>query len=148
VARPTTCTYFATAGAAPSHGYNFLHLNSKANSLVHNVAFPGETGANVAPAGQNLVSVSTHGEHGLPEEELTARLRTELAAWFGPVANMWRHLRTYHIEQALPIYAPGQPVQQELRLGDTLFRCGDWVSYPSLNAALGTGRQVAEMLVG
>lgn len=148
VARPTTCTYFATAGAAPSHGYNFLHLNTQANSLVHNVAFPGETGARVAPAGQNLVSVSTHGEHGLSEEELTARLRTELAAWFGPVAGMWRHLRTYRIEQALPVYGPGQPVQQELRLGDTLFRCGDWVSYPSLNAALGTGRQVAEMLIG
>lgn len=148
VARLTTCTYFATAGAAPSHGYNFLHLNAQANSLVHNVAFPGETGASVAPAGQNLVSVSTHGEHGLSEEELTARLRTELAAWFGPVANMWRHLRTYRIEQALPVYGPGQPVQQELHLGDTLFRCGDWVSYPSLNAALGTGRQVAEMLIG
>jgi len=148
VARPTTCTYFATAGAAPSHGYNFLHLNAQPHSLVHNVAFPGETGASVAPAGQNLVSVSTHGEHNLSEEELTARLRTELAAWFGPVANMWRHLRTYRIEQALPVYAPGQPVQQELRLGADLFRCGDWVSYPSLNAALGTGRQVAEMLIG
>jgi len=147
VARTTTCTYFATAGAAPSRGYNFLHLNAQPNSLVHNLAFPGETGASVAPTGQNLVSVSTHGEHGLSEEELTARLRTELAAWFGPVANMWRHLRTYRIEQALPIYGPGQPVQQELRLGDTLFRCGDWVSYPSLNAALSTGRQVAEMLL-
>ena len=148
VARPTTCTYFATAGAAPSHGHNFLHLNARPDSLVHNVAFPSETGASVAPAGQNLVSVSTHGEHALSEDELTARLRTELAVWFGPVANMWRHLRTYRIEQALPVYAPGQPVQQELRLGDTLFRCGDWVSYPSLNAALGTGRQVAEMLIG
>jgi protoporphyrinogen oxidase len=147
VARPTTCTYFATAGAAPSHGHNILHLNAQPDALVHNVAFPAETGASVAPLGQGLVSVSTHGEHGLSEEELTARLRTELATWFGPVANMWRHLRTYRIEQALPIYAAGQPVQQELRLGDTLFRCGDWVSYPSLNAALGTGRQVAEMLL-
>jgi protoporphyrinogen oxidase len=147
VARTTTCTYFATAGAAPTHGYNLLHLNARPHSLVHNVAFPCETGASVAPTGQSLVSVSTHGEHGLSEEELTARLRTELAAWFGPVANMWRHLRTYRIEQALPIYGPGQPVQQELRLGDTLFRCGDWVSYPSLNAALGTGRQVAEMIL-
>ena len=148
VARLTTCTYFATAGAAPSHGYNFLHLNAQPNALVHNISFPAETGASVAPTGQGLVSVSTHGEHGLSEEELTAHLRTELAAWFGPVANMWRHLRTYRIEQALPIYGPGQPVQQELKLSDTLFRCGDWVSYPSLNAALGTGRQVAEMLVG
>lgn len=147
LARTTTCTYFATAGAAPSHGHNLLHLNAQPGALVHNIAFPAETGASMAPAGQGLVSVSTHGEHGLSEDELTARLRTELAAWFGPVATMWRHLRTYRIEQALPIYGPGQPVQQELRLGDTLFRCGDWVSYPSLNAALGTGRQVAELLL-
>ena len=117
-------------------------------TLAHNVAFPAEVCPALAPASQGLVSVSTQGEHGLSEEELTARLRDELAGWFGPVANMWRHLRTYRIEQALPVYAPGQPVQQELRLTDTLYRCGDWVSYPSLNAALGTGRQVAEMLVG
>jgi len=146
-ARATTCTYFATAGAAPSHGHNILHLNARPGALVHNVAFPAETGAAVAPAGQGLVSVSTHGEHDLSEEELTARLRQELAAWFGPVANMWRHLRTYRIAHALPVYTAGQPVQQQLRLGDTLFRCGDWTSYPSLNAALGTGRQVAEMLL-
>lgn len=146
-ARPTTCTYFATAGPTPSHGRNILHLNALPGALAHNVSFPAESGAAVAPVGQGLVSVSTHGEHGLSEEELTARLRTELVAWFGPMAHMWRHLRTYRIEQALPVYAPGQPVQQELRLTDTLFRCGDWVSYPSLNAALGTGRQVAEMLL-
>jgi len=146
-ARPTTCTYFATVGRALSHGHNILHLNARWTALAHNVSFPAQSGAAVAPAGQGLVSVSTHGEHGLSEEELTARLRTELVAWFGPVANMWRHLRTYRIEQALPVYGPGQPVQQELKLTDTLFRCGDWVSYPSLNAALGTGRQVAEMLL-
>jgi phytoene dehydrogenase-like protein len=148
VARLTTCTYFATAGAAPSHGQRLLHLNARPGALAHNVAFPAEVSPAVAPPGQGLVSVSTHGEHGLSEAELTARLRTELADWFGPVAGMWRHLRTYRIEQALPVYGPGQPVQQELRLGDTLFRCGDWVSYPSLNAALATGRQVAEMLIG
>lgn len=146
-ARPTTCTYFATAGPAPSHGRCLLHLNAQPGALAHNVAFPAEVSPAVAPAGQGLVSVSTHGAHGLSEEELTARLRPELAAWFGPVANMWRHLRTYRIEHALPVYTAGQPVQQELRLGDTLFRCGDWTSYPSLNAALGTGRQVAALLL-
>lgn len=147
VAHPTTCTYFATGGPAPSHGRRLLHLNARPGALVHNVAFPAEVSPAVAPPGQHLVSVSTHGAHGLPEADLTARLRPELAAWFGPVAGTWRHLRTYHIEQALPVYAPHQPVQQELRLGATLWRCGDWVAYPSLNAALGTGRQVAEGLL-
>jgi phytoene dehydrogenase-like protein len=146
-ARPTTCTYFATVGAAPSHGRKLLHLNAKPGALAHNVAFPAEVSAAVAPAGQGLVSVSTHGAHGLSDEALTEWLRSELAAWFGPVAAQWRHLRTYHIAQALPVYGPGQPVQQPLRLGDTLLRCGDWVAYPSLNAALGTGRQVAELLL-
>ena len=146
-ARPTTCTYFATVGPAPSHGRNVLHLNAMPGALAHNVSFPDQASAALSPAGQGLVSVSTHGEHGLSDEELTAQLRAELVAWFGPMARMWRYLRTYRIEQALPVYGPGQPVQQELRLGDTLFRCGDWVSYPSLNAALGTGRQVAEMLL-
>ena len=146
-ARATTCTYFATAGAAPSHGRGLLHLNAAPNSLAHNVAFPTEISRAVAPSGQGLVSVSTHGEHGLSEEDLTARLRLELAAWFGPTAELWQHLRTYHIAQALPAYGPGQPVQQPLRLGEALLRCGDWVSYPSLNAALSTGRQAAEMLL-
>ena len=147
-ARSTTCTYFTTAGAAPSHGWGLLHLNVAPNSLVHNVAFPAEISSAVAPSGQGLISVSTHGEHGLSDDELTARLRTELAAWFGPTAELWQHLRTYRIPQALPAYGPGQPVQQSLRLTDTLLRCGDWVAYPSLNAALGTGRQAAEMLLG
>ena len=147
-ARATTCTYFTTAGAAPSHGRGLLHLNAAPHSLVHNVAFPAEISSAVAPSGQGLVSVSTHGEHGLSDTDLTIRLRTELAAWFGPTAELWQHLRTYHIPQALPAYGPGQPVQQPLRLTDNLLRCGDWVSYPSLNAALGTGRQAAEMLLG
>ncbi|TVT40406.1 FAD-dependent oxidoreductase [Hymenobacter setariae] len=146
-ARATTCTYFTTAGAAPSHGRRLLHLNAAPNTLVHNVAFPTEVSPEVAPSGQGLISVSTHGEHGLSDEDLTARLRTELAAWFGPTAALWQHVRTYHIPQALPVYGPGQPPQQPLRLGETLLRCGDWVSYPSLNAALGTGRQAAEMLL-
>ena len=143
----TTCTYFATAGPSPSHGERLIHLNAQPGTLAHNVAFPAEVSRAVAPTGQRLVSVSTHGAHGLSEIELTTQLRTELAAWFGPVATTWRHLRTYRIENALPAYGPGAPVQQALRLGESLWRCGDWVAYPSLNAALGTGRQVAEGLL-
>ncbi|GAA4351915.1 hypothetical protein GCM10023185_11040 [Hymenobacter saemangeumensis] len=78
--------------------------------------------------------------------DLTAQLREELAAWFGPAARQWAHLRTYHIEHALPVYLAGQPVQLPLKLAEGLYRCGDWAAYPSLNAALATGREVATML--
>ena len=59
----------------------------------------------------------------------------------------WEHLRTYTIDNALPEYAAGSPVQLPLKLADGLYRCGDWAAYPSLNAALATGRQVAEALI-
>lgn len=34
----------------------------------------------------------------------------------------------------------------DLQIEDHLFRCGDYAAYPSLNAAMKTGREVAEML--
>ena len=146
-ARRTTCTYFAAEGPSPGKGDQLLRLNAGTGALAHNVAFPSDVSPAYAPAGQSLISVSTHGEHGLGETELTGRLQAELVAWFGPQVREWRHLRTYDITQALPEYKAGAPVQQPLKLAEGLYRCGDWASYPSLNAALGTGRQVAELLV-
>lgn len=146
-ARRTTCTYFAAEGLSPGKGDQLLRLNASNGALAHNVAFPSDVSSAYAPAGQSLISVSTHGEHNLSESQLTERLRSELGAWLGPQAEEWRPLRSYDITQALPEYTAGAPVQQPLMLAEGLYRCGDWASYPSLNAALGTGRQVAEMLV-
>jgi predicted NAD/FAD-dependent oxidoreductase len=91
--------------------------------------------------------VSTHGHHSLSETTLLERLRPELAAWFGEATGQWQHLRTYEINHALPVYAAGQPTRQALKLTDGLYRCGDYTAYPSTNAAIATGREVAEMLL-
>ncbi|WP_071885807.1 protoporphyrinogen/coproporphyrinogen oxidase [Hymenobacter sedentarius] len=146
-ARITTCTYFAAEGHSPGRGDKLLRLNASPNALAHNVSFPADVSAAYAPAGKSLVSVSTHGERSLNGAELTTRLREELAAWFGPAARQWQHLRTYRIAAALPVYLAGQPVRQPLKLAEGLYRCSDWAAYPSLNAALATGREVAEMLI-
>ena len=147
-ARLTTCTYFAADGGhSPGRNDKLLRLNAAPGALAHNIAFPADVSGAYAPAGRALVSVSTHGERSLSEAELTAGLREELAAWFGPAARQWQHLRSYRIAAALPVYLAGQPVQQPLKLADGLYRCGDWAAYPSLNAALATGREVAELLI-
>ncbi|MFD2784331.1 protoporphyrinogen/coproporphyrinogen oxidase [Hymenobacter rubripertinctus] len=144
--RRTTCTYFAapTGSGRPD---KLLRLNASPTGLAHNVAFPSDVAPEYAPAGQRLVSVSTHGEHGLAEAALTARLQQELAAWFGPEAATWRHLRTYELPHALPEYPAGQPARQSLKLTSHLYRCGDYAAYPSLNAALASGREVADMIL-
>jgi protoporphyrinogen oxidase len=147
-ARITTCTYFATPGGhSPGRNDKLLRLNAAPNALAHNVAFPADVSGQYAPAGRSLISVSTHGERSLDEAELVPRLREELAAWFGPAARAWEHLRTYRIAAALPVYPAGQPPEQPLKLADHLYRCGDWASYPSLNGALATGREVAELII-
>ena len=147
-ARLTTCTYFATEGGhSPGRNDKLLRLNAAPGAMAHNVAFPADVSGAYAPAGRALVSVSTHGERSLGEAELTARLREELAIWFGPAARRWEYLRSYRIAAALPVYLAGQPVQQPLKLAEDLYRCGDWAAYPSLNAALATGREVAEAII-
>ena len=147
--RPTTCTYFGTDGGhSPGRADRLLRLNAAPRpALAHNVAFPADVSAAYAPAGQHLVSVSTHGAHGLSESELTENLRAELAAWFGPAARQWRHLRTYQIAYGLPVYAAGEPAGRSRQVAEGLYRAGDWSAYPSLNAAMATGREVAELLV-
>ncbi|OUJ76142.1 protoporphyrinogen/coproporphyrinogen oxidase [Hymenobacter crusticola] len=144
--RQTTCTYFA-ADRSPGHGDRLLRLNSVPDGVAHNVAFLSDVAPDYAPAGRALISVSTQGLHGLSEEELLAQLQPQLVAWFGPEAAGWQHLRTYKIDHALPVYAAGQPPRQPLKLADDLYRCGDWTAYPSLNAAIATGREVAEMIL-
>jgi phytoene dehydrogenase-like protein len=145
--RLTTNTYFVAEGHSPGRGDCLLRLNASPGGLAHNVSFPADVAPAYAPAGRALVSVSTHGDTGLSEAALAVRLQEELIAWFGPNARQWQHLRSYRIEHALPAYAASQPVQQPLKLAEGLYRCGDWAAYPSLNAALATGRQVAEAII-
>jgi phytoene dehydrogenase-like protein len=143
--RRTTCTYFSAPNSPGRHD-KLLRLNAVPGQLAHNVCFPSDVAPAYAPAGRTLISVSTHGEHGLSENTLTATLRAELMLWFGEEVSQWHHLRTYDLPYALPVYSAGQPMQQQLRLTPTLYRCGDFTAYPSLNAAMASGREVAELL--
>ncbi|MFD2937041.1 protoporphyrinogen/coproporphyrinogen oxidase [Spirosoma flavum] len=151
----TTCTYFAVKPGEFTNSPDkkkLLLLNTHRSSAVHNVAILSDVAPAYAPAGQTLVSVSTQGLTLLNEAELTKRIRVELSSWFGEEVYQWRYLRTYHIPHALPAYNPEQagndPIRQPLQLTDNLYQCGDQTSYPSLNAAMQTGREVAEMIIG
>ena len=149
----TTCTYFAAPESPkliPAH--KLLLLNTHRSSAVHNVAIMSDIAPEYAPVGQTLISVSTQSLELVNEPVLTEQIRQELTGWFGNVVQQWRHLRTYHIPHALPAYSPQQggsdALRQPLKLSDTLYQCGDQTTYPSLNAAMQTGREVAQMISG
>jgi hypothetical protein len=92
-----------------------------------------------------LISVSLVGKTRYPEPFLLEKVEKELIDWFGEKYN-WKHLRTYRIPEALPQYFEAPPQYPSLKVNDFMYRCGDYMAYPSLNAAMKTGREVAEML--
>ncbi len=139
----TTCTYFAAPHSPLST--KMLALNPNRLSAVHNVCVPSDIAPGYAPSGRSLVSVSSQGLSFVDEQKLTARIVRELTEWFGEEVNQWQHLKTYHIPEALVKYEANSP-QSQLQIAENLYQCGDQTAYPSLNAAMATGRMVAEMI--
>lgn len=147
----TTCTYFACSTELPTAArQKLLLLNTTRTTAVHNVAILSDVAPDYAPSGQTLISVSTQGLETVNATALTERIKQELTDWFGDEVKYWRHLRTYHIPHALPAYPPDRAgtdaVHELLQLSENLYQCGDQTAYPSLNAAMQTGRQVADMI--
>jgi phytoene dehydrogenase-like protein len=140
----TTCTYFAAKQSPANNRLLTLHTNDA--SLVHNLCVPSDVAPTYAPEGQALISVSTQGKVPATDKELTEGIRKELISWYGDAVREWRHLKTYRIQAALPQYLPPATEPLAIQLNEHLYRCGDYTLYPSLNAAMQSGRQVAEMI--
>ena len=140
----TTCTYFS-AETSPLKGQKFIALNPNRRGVVHNVCVPSDISPAYSSAGKALISVSTQGLEKVDERNLTSRIRRELFDWFGASVNVWKHLKTYYIPESLVQYRAGDE-KKDLKLNENLYRCGDYLAYPSLNAAMQTGREVAEMI--
>jgi phytoene dehydrogenase-like protein len=142
----TTCLYFA-ADASPLDS-PMLVINAEPGGLVNHLAVVSDVAPGYAPNGKSLVSVNLVGQAREAGPEEIAAIRNELAGWFGEAVHGWRHLRTYAIPEALPRFTARQPEEQPLKLAEGLYRCGDYPAYPSYNAAMLTGRHVAEQIAG
>ncbi len=140
----TTCTYFS-AERSPLK-MKMLALNPNRASMIHNLCVPSDISPSYAPTGKSLISVSTHGFDLYDKNELAKNIKRELTTWFGNEVETWQHLQTYHIPQALPTFGNTQNGINPLKINDILYQCGDATAYPSLNAAMATGRKVAEMI--
>jgi phytoene dehydrogenase-like protein len=139
----TTCTYFAAEKSPLDR--KMIVLNPDRLSAIHNLCVPTDVAPTYTTSGEALISVSTQGLETVDVPALTTRIRRELTGWFGPQVAGWRHLRTYHLPEALPHFGPGAGLRP-LKLGERLYQCGDQAAYPSLNAAMLTGREVAELI--
>lgn len=141
----TTCVYFSAEYSPLKDKGKFIILNTNRKSVVHNLCVPSDISSEYAPAGKTLISVSTQGIDKLDEKNHVNRIKRELFNWFGSQVNVWKHIKSYHVTDALVKFPANSP-KNELKLNENLFRCGDYLLYPSLNAAMQSGREVAMMI--
>jgi phytoene dehydrogenase-like protein len=144
--RACTCFYFASSDASLPLD-PIIYLDGEGRGPVNNAAILSNVSANLAPAGQRLISATVLGNPS--STALETAVREQLTRWFGPGVAEWRNLRTYTITQA-------QSESRQMRLGDRpsqpklapgLYQCGDYLEDVSINGALLSGRRAAEVLL-
>jgi phytoene dehydrogenase-like protein len=141
----TICLYFETDSPPALGGAPYLIINSNQSELIDHLLITSDVAPSYAPAGKTLISVSIVGDKAVADGLLEENTQAELSQWFGS-KFIWRHLKTYRIPNALPQYFQNSPIDTKLKINEYTYRCGDYTAYPSLNAAMKTGREVAEML--
>jgi protoporphyrinogen oxidase len=146
-AESTTNVYFRAPKAPDDQA--ILSLIAEKNKLVNNCCVLTRLSSNFAPEGEHLISVSVIGKDTLTDEQRVQQIQNELQKWWGDQVNDWRHLKTYHIEYALP---EAHHVRHDLSLKklnprEGVYICGDHLLNSSLNAAMRTGRLVAKAIL-
>jgi protoporphyrinogen oxidase len=137
----TICMYFESNFPLKMSGEPYLIINANKDELIDHILVISDVVPGYAPEGKTLISVNIVGNKEISEEKVQA----ELGKWFGN-GNDLRHLKTYRIPEALPQFFENSATENNLKINDFTYRCGDYTAYPSLNAAMKTGREVAEML--
>ncbi len=136
------CMYFATK--TPPVNSPILLMNGGKRGLVGHIFVPTTIQRAYAPPGLHLINVTLRPNiPDIDEGDLIDEVLKELIDWFGIKVNDWTHLRTYHIEQALPKIEDSHHFHFFREVND-IYYCGDYMYYGSVNNALLSGRHVAK----
>lgn len=145
--RGVTCIYFV-AERSPI-GEPILVLNGDSQGPVNNLAVLSDVAPSYAPPGASLISVSVLGTPGESNELLIRSVLDQLTAWFGQQVRNWRCVRVERIPHGLPDQSvpSGLSLVPDVRLTESVLRCGDWTHSASVQGALESGRHAAEAVL-
>ncbi len=137
--------YFSTDKAPLSKPVVILN-GDNGTTLVNHVFVPSLLHPEYAPKGKHLVAVNVVKEHDLDDGELEVKCLTELSEWFGLKVMDWQHLKTYHIKYAMPFKPILDEVKFSKKISNNIYACGDSLSVGSMESALHSGRETADII--
>ena len=136
----SSITWYHATDKAPTEKAQLV-LDSQHRGPVVNSIVISNLSAKYAPIGQSLISSTTISSASESE------VRRHLAHMWGRSTGEWRFLAKYEIHSALPLFAPGATEARSLRVSENIYRAGDYLTSPSQNGALLSGRLAAEELL-
>lgn len=141
------CLYFA-ANSSPINE-PILVLNGEGSGPINNLCVPTELDPSLSPDGRSLVSVTVLEANDESKSNLQIEVRNQLRQWYGNGVDSWEHLKTYEIAHALPSQSPAfrSHSGNAIRTADGMIQCGDYLASASIEGALISGREAAEMIV-
>ena len=137
------CFYYSFPEAELPTSRPILHLNGSGEGPINNLSFVSSF-TDCAPVGNGLLSASVIGKKNIKVEELEIEVKHQLIEWFGETAQKWKNIQVYRIKQAVPICEC--PTKEETIIKG-IYRCGDYLGLPSIDAAMRSGREVAESIM-
>ena len=144
-----TNVYFE-ANIAPTKKAVVVLNASNNKKWANNLTVISNVSNQYAPTGKVLISISYNGIPAIDDATLAENMKTELKQWYGNQVSAWKMLKTYRINYALPNQekVSNEVAHSEIKINDNLFICGDHLLNGSINAAMKSGRIVAELIAG
>jgi len=139
--------YFSSAKAPIPE--NIIVLNANKNRLVNTLAVMNSLSNHYAPRGEYLLSLTLLDPENIYfDHKLIDLVKEEMSSYF-PEARSWEFIRSYSIPYALPDQDRVQNGLSDYRLPHQaeLYHCGDYMLNGSINAAMKSGREVAEQFL-
>ena len=115
---------------------------------VNNLTVMSNISNKYAPTGKVLITVSYNGIPTIDDATLSENMKAELKKGYGKQVDDWKMIKTYRINYALPNQekVSNEVSNSELKINENLFICGDHLMNGSINAAMKSGRMVAELI--
>ena len=144
-------TFYYAADQSPIDG-PWIALNGDGPSAgpVNSAIVVSQASARYTPPGMHLIAANIVGRAPQPitqMEQLERETRAQLQRWFGVAVSDWRVLAGYPIERAVPLCTHAEWQQDDPRLADGLYACGDYREMPLVQGALASGRRAAESVL-
>lgn len=127
-------------------GKSLIALIPDNRYLINNVSVMNNTSSFYAPEGSYLLSISVTQNYEENDKQLKKRILKELLEIFPSLENaVLEHLKTYYIDNALPIIDDFQNKMKrsQTKIQDGIYLAGDYLLNGSINAAMASGRYAA-----